>query len=340
MYTHILVPIDGTQIAISTAGSAVKLASSLGAKVTFFHARADYAATGDGALQISLDPKGFVEQEIRSAMAILAKAEADARALGVECQSLTAISASPYVAILAAAEAHGCDLIFMSSHGRRGLKGLMLGSQTQKVLAHTSIPVLVSSVESNQQQPQMHAAISILKEEHRSLAAVIHGLQHVAELASVSGVLPEQKLLRAMIRYLKHFPNSLHHPKEEVYLFDRLRRYTGETDEVITTLRAEHRQEGELIATLEDALAKLDAEGVDGIEPFVKAVEKYAEALWAHISLEEKVIIPALQRHLLQSDWVDIAKAFGENGDPLFEAERDSGFKELFAHIMVWAQDK
>ena len=89
------------------------------------------------------------------ARALLAKAEVVARAAGVAYDSLVMTSDRPHEAILDAAEARGCDLIFMASHGRRGVKSLMLGSQTQKVLQHTTIPVLVSAVESNAVAPAL-----------------------------------------------------------------------------------------------------------------------------------------------------------------------------------------
>ncbi len=89
----------------------------------------------------------------------------------------------PYEAILGAAEARGCDLIFIASHGRRGIKGLMLGSETQKLLQHTTIPVLVSAVESNLPAAEIRAPLAVIRDEHRSLAAVIHGLEYVVRQA-------------------------------------------------------------------------------------------------------------------------------------------------------------
>ena len=83
------------------------------------------------------------------ARALLAKAEVVARTAGVAHDSLATISDRPHEAILGAAEARGCDLVFMASHGRRGLKGMVVGSQTLKVLQRATIPVLVSAVESN-----------------------------------------------------------------------------------------------------------------------------------------------------------------------------------------------
>ena len=132
MYRHILVPIDDSPLSIATARKAVTLARALGAKVTFFHAQAD------GAVSSAVD-----------AIAILARAQIVGRTAGVEYDTFALTSNRPYEAILNAAEAKACDLIFMASHRRRGLEGLVLGSQTQKVLQHAAIPVLVSAVESN-----------------------------------------------------------------------------------------------------------------------------------------------------------------------------------------------
>jgi nucleotide-binding universal stress UspA family protein len=82
----------------------------------------------------------MAEQQARE---ILMAHEASAKAAGVSCASVTSISDIPYEAIIAAAEKVGADLIFMASHGRRGISGLLLGSETQKVLTHSKIPVLV-----------------------------------------------------------------------------------------------------------------------------------------------------------------------------------------------------
>jgi nucleotide-binding universal stress UspA family protein len=74
---------------------------------------------------------------------ILAAAEKQAQIQGVPCTTLSQIAEQPYAAIIEAATLQGCDLIFMASHGRRGLDALLLGSETQKVLTHSTIPVLV-----------------------------------------------------------------------------------------------------------------------------------------------------------------------------------------------------
>ena len=226
MYRHLMVPLDDSQLSVDTVHQAVQLARALGAKVTFFHAQADYGASSIGALERVMAPAAFNEHVAGEARAILAKAEVVARVAGVRVRLGVMTSDRPYEAILGAAEARGCDLIFIASHGRRGIKGLMLGSETQKVLQHTTIPVLVSAVESNLPSAEMLAPLAIIRDEHRSLAAVMHGLEFVVREARDKGTPPSFPLLRAMLHYIKAFPETLHHPKEDAYLFRKLRART------------------------------------------------------------------------------------------------------------------
>ncbi len=145
MFKHILVPTDGSQLSSDTAKRAIAFAKETHAKVTFFFAKPDYpvAFYGEGALIDPTTPDKFAEMAEQQAKEILAGHEAAAKAEGVESGSLSSVSDIPYEAIIAAAEESGADLIFMASHGRRGISGLLLGSETQKVLTHSKIPVLV-----------------------------------------------------------------------------------------------------------------------------------------------------------------------------------------------------
>ncbi len=145
MFKHILVPTDGSQLSIETVQRAVAFAKEIAAKVTFFFAKPDYpvAFYGEGALIDPTTPEKFAEMADRQAQEILAKASAVAQDAGVPSATLDSVSDLPYQAIIDAAGNAGCDLIFMASHGRRGFSGLLLGSETQKVLTHSTIPVLV-----------------------------------------------------------------------------------------------------------------------------------------------------------------------------------------------------
>ncbi|TRZ70089.1 MAG: universal stress protein [Rhodocyclaceae bacterium] len=145
MFKHILVPTDGSSLSADTVKRAVVFAKEIGAKITFFYAKPDYpvAYYGEGALIDPTTPEKFAEMAEKQAKEILGAAAAAASEVGVAGASLSAISDIPYEAIIEAATAATCDLIFMSSHGRKGISGLLLGSETQKVLTHSKIPVLV-----------------------------------------------------------------------------------------------------------------------------------------------------------------------------------------------------
>ena len=145
MFTHILVPTDGSELSLHAVRKAVDFSKETGAKVTFFFAKPDYpvAFYGEGALIDPTTPERFAEMAGHQADDILGQCLAIAREAGVTCDSAASTSDVPFRAIIDAATQAGCDLIFMASHGRRGFSGLLLGSETQKVLTHSQIPVLV-----------------------------------------------------------------------------------------------------------------------------------------------------------------------------------------------------
>ena len=145
MFKHILVPTDGSALSDNTIARAVSFAKESGARITFFYSQPDFPMPiyGEGALIDPTTPEQFANSAASEAEAILGKARSAAEAAGVACDSDTAVNEVPYEAIIDAADRHGCDLIFMASHGRRGIAGLLLGSETQKVLTHSKTPVLV-----------------------------------------------------------------------------------------------------------------------------------------------------------------------------------------------------
>ena len=145
MFKHILVPSDGSDLSCDTIVRAISFAKETGARITFFCAIQPFPKMyyGMGAIFDSHLPINYLEKMSDLAQEILDSAEGFAHASGVECGKLALVSEQPYEAIIEAANQNRCDLIFMASHGRRGIKALVLGSETQKVLAHSSIPVLV-----------------------------------------------------------------------------------------------------------------------------------------------------------------------------------------------------
>jgi hemerythrin-like domain-containing protein/nucleotide-binding universal stress UspA family protein len=332
MYRHLLVPLDDTGISADNVSAAVEFARTIGARITFFHAQADYSATGDGALMHAMSPSTFADRAAGGALAILAKAEAAARAAGVTCRAVCSVSDKPAQAIVEAAERESCDLVFMASHGPTSIGGVMLGSQTLKVLAGAKTAVLVSRVARNAEHAARDAAIARIKDEHRSLAAVLHLLRRVAS-EKADGKALDTQLLRGAIHYLRAFPQTLHHPKEERYIFARLRRRSPELDRVLDELELEHTGGVTLLDALACAIDAYEREPDSG-SAVARAIEAFTIAQWRHIETEERTVLPAAQELLTDAEWRDIAKAFEGNGDPRFDRLIDGEFRAMFARVM------
>ena len=145
MFKHILVPTDGSEFSMNAVHRALTFAREAGARVTFFYAKPDYpvAFYGEGALIDPTTPEKFAEMADAQARSILDQCLALAKDAGVDAAADSATSDLPWEGIIEAAKTASCDLIFMSSHGRRGIASLLLGSETQKVLTHSKVPVLV-----------------------------------------------------------------------------------------------------------------------------------------------------------------------------------------------------
>ena len=145
MFKHILVPNDGSELSQDAVRHAVSFSKEMGAKITAFHVKPEYPVTyyGEGVLIDTTSPEKFDELAETQAKELLDFVQNLCQEAGVPCDRLTAVSDAPCEAIVAAANECGCDLIFMASHGRHGLTSFLLGSQTQKVVTHSTIPVLV-----------------------------------------------------------------------------------------------------------------------------------------------------------------------------------------------------
>ena len=332
MYRHLLVPIDDTDLSIEVVGNAVGLARAVGARITFFHAVCDPARAigGDAELLRAMAYDDFAYAYTGKARELLAKAEAAARAFGVPCGSLQRPGDNPATAIIEAARAGDCDLIFMASHGHHGRLGMALASETLSVLMNAGLPVLVSAT-GNLQTPAH--AIGIIRDEHRALAAVMHTWMRSLAAARKAGVGADVAQMRDVVRYVQTVPVALHHPKEEHHLFQRLRERTGEFDAELDELRRQHLRDEQLVAALAAQVEAL-ADCVDDVGSasatcaLDDAVQAYARFLWDHLGREEGVILPAAQRHLLEQDWIEIDSAFRANRS---ECEGPTGWRQLFS---------
>ena len=145
MYKHILVPTDGSKLSAKAIRAAAQLAGICQAKLTGLYVISPdlppvYA---EGVMYGGLSARNYMELKEKEAKKALAVVDIEAQTSGVEASKASLTADQPWRAIIDAARSKKCDLIVMASHGRRGLSGLLLGSETAKVLTHSKTPVLV-----------------------------------------------------------------------------------------------------------------------------------------------------------------------------------------------------
>lgn len=143
MYKNILVAIDGSELAGKALAQAIELAKVIGAKLNIINVTAPWSTLAMGEVAVMFPPQEYEESVAAGARALLERASAEAGQSGLAAETVHVVDPQPYMAIIDTAKERGCDLIVMGSHGRRGIAGLLLGSETSKTLTHSSIPVLV-----------------------------------------------------------------------------------------------------------------------------------------------------------------------------------------------------
>ncbi|HAT33636.1 MAG TPA: universal stress protein [Janthinobacterium sp.] len=143
MFKTILLPTDGSELSEKATATAIQFAQLNQAKIVAISVVQPFpfSPMADGGIVIDA---GLYERQMQeAAQRSLDKVGRAAQAANVPFEGVVALSISPYEEIVAAASKHNCDIILMASHGRTGLNKLFLGSETQKVLAHTTLPVMV-----------------------------------------------------------------------------------------------------------------------------------------------------------------------------------------------------
>ena len=184
----------------------------------------------------------------------------------------------------------------------------------------------------------MKTAIKIIHDEHRSISAVLHALKQLAKAAEDSSVEPRFEVFRAMIYYIDQFPERMHHPKEDQYLFALLAARAPATKSLVEELRAEHVMGAQLIRDLEQALVGLEVGWQGGARAFSAAVDAYAQFHWNHMRKEEQKLLPLAERFLTAEDWREIDAAFAGNNDPIADL-REQDFEKLFSRIVTLAPE-
>lgn len=142
MFKRILVPTDGSEITAKAIATAIELAKSLGAELCTISVKEPFPYSAISEMQPT-PPQEFFDAQERIASTRVHAVVAQSQQAGVACESHTVEALHPWEAIIAYAQRLECDLLVMASHGRRGVSALLLGSETQKVLTHSKVPVLI-----------------------------------------------------------------------------------------------------------------------------------------------------------------------------------------------------
>ena len=176
-------------------------------------------------------------------------------------------------------------------------------------------------------------AINVILDEHRSLAAVLHGMLYLTRAVRDDKMQPDFKLFGAMVYYIDAFPERLHHPKEDKYLFRLLRLRHPAAGALLDRLHAEHVAGETKIRDVEAALRRYEHGGASHFHEFSQAVEAYATFHWAHMRAEEEEVLPLARQHLTQADWSEVDEVFAGNTDPMFGAAAGDEYEVLFRRI-------
>jgi len=179
----------------------------------------------------------------------------------------------------------------------------------------------------------MQRALTIIKDEHRAMAAVLRGFQYLVQQIRNGQAKPDFKLMKSMLDYIEAFPDKLHHPKEDEYLYRILRERTDEVTATLDLLEHEHQQEPTWLNALRETLENYEQDA-SGFDAFSEEVERYVASHFSHMNKEEDVIMPVAEQVLTAEDWTSIDAAFRSNEDPIVGAGTQREFRELFRRIV------
>lgn len=157
----------------------------------------------------------------------------------------------------------------------------------------------------------MQQAVEIIKDEHRSMGAVLKGLQAHVEAVREGRDKPDFPLFQAMFDYIETIPDRVHHPKEDETLFRLLRMRSHAADTILDELEGQHDVCGTLLASVRKAMGAYRESG--DIAGFERSLGAYAEFLWEHMRKEEEVVMPLAEEYLTSEDWEAIHAAFQAN---------------------------
>lgn len=185
-----------------------------------------------------------------------------------------------------------------------------------------------------QESIRMSKTLNIIRDEHRSIAAILHGMEFLVQKIRARKKKVDPRVFHAMLYYLDTFSERIHHPKEDRFLFKAMRERSAEADTHIADLEEEHARGEDALRRLAQCLIRYEEGGEREFPAFEREVENFVRNYRDHMRKEEDVVFPLAERLLSALDWQAIDHAFEENRDPL-ASERDTrDFEKLFARIV------
>jgi branched-chain amino acid transport system ATP-binding protein len=177
-------------------------------------------------------------------------------------------------------------------------------------------------------------ALAIIHDEHRALAAVLHGLKYLVNAIGEGRQAPDFQVLSAMIYYIDTFPERYHHPKEDRYLFARLRERCPASGALLDRAQAEHVSGAARLSALGQALTRYQGGGGREFAAFAAEVQSYVTFEADHMRREEREILPLAEQYLTGEDWQAVDAAFTGNADPLLGVVPGEQWRALFRRIV------
>jgi hemerythrin-like domain-containing protein len=177
-------------------------------------------------------------------------------------------------------------------------------------------------------------SLSIIRDEHRALAALLQSMSMLLDACRKRNVAPDFALLRAMLFYIDEYPERRHHPKEEELLFPRVRARCPSIADVLDTLSHDHDQGERSIRELEHALLAWEVVGEPRRAAFETALQRYTAFYLRHMALEERHVLTAAEDSFDADDWAVLDAALATNRDPLTGCEADDDFGPIWRRIV------
>lgn len=177
-------------------------------------------------------------------------------------------------------------------------------------------------------------ALTIIRDEHQAIAAVLHALRHTVREIRRQQAAPDFEVLRTLIFYIDAYPERLHHPKETEHLFSCLRARSPEAGALLDRLDREHADGEQAIRRLEHQLLEYEMLGAARFAPFEAGVEAFCDRYIEHMHAEEEHVLPLAAKLLTEADWARIDAEFQANRDPLTGHPPEKEFAVLFDHIV------